>query len=37
VDAAAEFPHIERERVRWHPTGVGEPFELGLDELFRPI
>jgi len=33
----AQLPRLERERLVWHPTGVAEPFELGLEELFRPI
>ena len=32
-----EFPTVERERLIWHPAGVGEPFTLSLEELFRPM
>jgi Uma2 family endonuclease len=32
-----EFPAIERERLSWHPAGVGGRFTLELAELFRPI
>jgi Uma2 family endonuclease len=32
-----EFPIIERERLRWHPPGAREAFELSLEELFRPL
>ncbi|MDH3292160.1 MAG: Uma2 family endonuclease [Gemmatimonadota bacterium] len=31
------FPTVERERVRWQPTGTAEEFVLELRELFRPI
>jgi Uma2 family endonuclease len=33
----ATFPVVERDRVRWHPIGAAQPFELALEELFRPI
>lgn len=33
----ARFPHIERERLVWHPAGAGIPFTLTLSELFRPL
>lgn len=32
-----DFPVVERERLMWHAPGAGEPFVLGLEELFRPI
>lgn len=32
----ARFPHVEDERLTWHPDGADEPFVLALDELFRP-
>jgi Uma2 family endonuclease len=25
------------DRLVWHPAGTGRPFELSLDELFKPI
>ena len=31
------FPHLERERVVWHPSMVAVPFSLSLPELFRPV
>ncbi|MEP7228244.1 MAG: Uma2 family endonuclease [Gemmatimonadales bacterium] len=31
------FPVVERERLVWHPAGAARPFELSLEELFRPI
>ena len=31
------FPTVERDRLRWHPTGAVTGFELALEELFRPI
>jgi Uma2 family endonuclease len=30
-------PHIERDRLLWHPAGAGQPFQLDLQVLFRPI
>jgi Uma2 family endonuclease len=33
----AELPAIAAERVVWHPAGAGQPFTLGLAELFRPV
>lgn len=32
-----QFPHVETERVNWHPAGATAPFVLDLGELFRPI
>ena len=32
-----DFPLFERELLRWHPAGAGEPFTLKLEELFRPL
>jgi Uma2 family endonuclease len=32
-----EFPEIETERLIWQPAGVVRPFELRLEELFRPL
>ena len=32
-----QFPKVERERVRWKPSGVEEAFVLDLEELFKPI
>ena len=32
-----EFPAVERERLVWHPPGAGRPFELSLEQLFRPL
>jgi Uma2 family endonuclease len=32
-----EFPAVQRERIVWKPAGAGEPFVLGLEELFRAI
>ena len=31
------FPRAERECLVWRPNGASEPFELLLEELFRPI
>ncbi|HET6700870.1 MAG TPA: Uma2 family endonuclease [Gemmatimonadaceae bacterium] len=31
------FPRAERECLVWRPNGTSEPFELPLEELFRPI
>jgi len=31
------FPQIERERLVWHPVGTATPFNLELEELFKPI
>jgi len=31
------FPQIERERLVWHPVGAATPFNLELEELFKPI
>lgn len=33
----ARFPHVERERLTWHPAGAAAPFTLELAELFKPI
>lgn len=33
----AEFPQLERQRLVWHPAGAVEPFELTLEDLFRPL
>lgn len=30
-------PVVERERLVWSPAGAARPFELSLEELFRPI
>jgi hypothetical protein len=30
-------PHLERERLVWHPSGATRPFDLELEALFRPI
>lgn len=32
-----DFPHVERERLVWHPEGAREPFTLALAELFAPV
>jgi Uma2 family endonuclease len=32
-----DFPVVERARLVWQPAGAGEPFSLGLEELFRPV
>lgn len=32
-----EFPKMENERVLWLPEDAALPFELELDELFKPI
>jgi Uma2 family endonuclease len=34
---AAQFPSVEHERVVWKPNEAGVPFELELEELFRPL
>jgi Uma2 family endonuclease len=34
---AAQFPTIERERVKWKPEGAAESFVLELAELFKPV
>ena len=31
------FPLIQRQQLRWHPAGAALPFEVSLQELFRPI
>ena len=31
------FPRAERDVLVWRPNGASEPFELALEELFRPI
>jgi Uma2 family endonuclease len=31
------FPVVEPVRVTWRPAGASDPFELNLDDLFRPI
>jgi Uma2 family endonuclease len=33
----ARVPHVERERLRWHPTRASAPFTLSLPELFQPL
>ncbi|HEY7681787.1 MAG TPA: Uma2 family endonuclease [Gemmatimonadales bacterium] len=33
----AEFPEVERTRLAWYPEGAGWPFELELEQLFRPL
>ena len=33
----AQFPYMERERLKWHPAGAVTAFTLELAELFRPI
>ena len=33
----ARFPHMERERLVWHPVGAVEAFTLELAELFRAV
>jgi len=33
----ALFPHTERDRLLWHPTGASTSFQLNLAELFRPL
>jgi Uma2 family endonuclease len=30
-------PQLERDRLRWHPAGATQPFEINLRELFLPI
>jgi Uma2 family endonuclease len=30
-------PRFERDRLVWHRAGTARPFELCLDELFKPI
>ena len=32
-----DFPALEHRRLTWHPVGAGQPFTLGLEELFRPL
>jgi Uma2 family endonuclease len=32
-----DFPAFERDRLRWHPGGASDPFELSLKDLFRPV
>jgi Uma2 family endonuclease len=34
---ADDFPAVERERLLWHPPGARDPFELSVEELFRPL
>jgi Uma2 family endonuclease len=34
---ADDFPRVERERLLWQPRNAQEPFELGLEELLRPV
>lgn len=34
---ADDFPRLERERLVWHPVGALPPFDLPLEELFRPL
>ncbi len=31
------FPREEKDVLVWRPTGAAEPFEITLEELFRPI
>ncbi len=31
------FPRAEKEVLVWRPNGAAEPFEMPLEELFRPI
>lgn len=31
------FPHVERERLTWHPEGAAGPLTFELSELFRPL
>ena len=33
----ATFPTAEASVLPWHPAGAAEPFELSLEDLFRPI
>ncbi len=33
----ARFPHVERERVVWHPAGATTSLALPLEDLFRPL
>jgi Uma2 family endonuclease len=33
----AEFPVVERDRLKWLPAGAERAFTLELEELFRPI
>ncbi|HEX9705260.1 MAG TPA: hypothetical protein VGA20_08450 [Gemmatimonadales bacterium] len=33
----ARFPHVERERLAWHPAGAEGSFTLELAEFFKPI
>jgi Uma2 family endonuclease len=30
-------PRFERDRLVWHPADAARPYELSLDELFKPI
>lgn len=32
-----DFPATERKRLVWYPPGASGPFELSLNELFRPL
>lgn len=32
-----DFPHVERERLAWHPEGARAPFTLAVAELFAPL
>jgi Uma2 family endonuclease len=34
---ADSFPVFEEERLLWQPEGAAEPFEMTLEELFRPV
>jgi Uma2 family endonuclease len=34
---ADDFPEVERERLKWHPSGAQAPLTLRLEELFRPL
>jgi Uma2 family endonuclease len=31
------YPVFESRRLVWHPAGAATPFELDLDELFKPL
>lgn len=31
------FPQVERDRLHWRPVGAARPFDLVLEELFRPL
>lgn len=33
----ASFPVTEHVALSWHPAGASVPFELSLEELFRPL